>query len=249
MLEHRAEKAKRARFRQIKVLHQDYSSWKINHNKLAAAEDFSVIQTMIASISTSKRHKGFLQLSLDASRRLSAFLSITLKVPVQRGSLLVNQRGDVSSRICGGQHHLRNWLHYKDEQSRSSKISRQTDREKKRKKKYRQKVGRINWCRDECAHAGLCVVFLFALNVRLFSAQLRGGDVVTMMCADSSRIYIILTAHSAFYNQRNHHHHQTAPQIISVISVVAPDWSCALRIAASRAVGGQHDPNISAQTL
>ncbi len=83
MLEHRAEKAKRPRFRRIKVLHQDYSSWKINHNKLAAAEDFSLILTTIASISTSKRHKGFLQLSLDASRRLSAFLSITLKVAVE----------------------------------------------------------------------------------------------------------------------------------------------------------------------
>lgn len=83
MLEHRAEKAKRPRFRQIKVLHQDYSSWKINHNKLAAAEDFALILTTIASISTSKRNKGFLQLSLDASRRLSASLSITLKVAVE----------------------------------------------------------------------------------------------------------------------------------------------------------------------
>lgn len=95
MLEHGAESAQRPRFRQIKVLHQDYSSWKINHNKLAAAEDFSLILTTIASISTSKQHKGFLQLSLDASRRLSAFLSITLKVAVERGSLLGNQWGDV----------------------------------------------------------------------------------------------------------------------------------------------------------
>lgn len=72
VLEHSAaKKAERPRFRQIKVLHQDYSSWKINHNKLAAAEDFSLIPATIASISTSKRHKGFLQLSLDASRRLS----------------------------------------------------------------------------------------------------------------------------------------------------------------------------------
>lgn len=51
---------------------------------MAAAEDFSLILTMIASISTSKRQKGFLQLSLDASRRLYAFLSITLKVAVER---------------------------------------------------------------------------------------------------------------------------------------------------------------------
>lgn len=87
MLEHRAESAQRPRFRQIKVLHQDYSSWKINHNKLAAAEDFSLILTTIASISTSKRHWGFLQLSLDASRRLSAFLSITLKVGVGVGGV------------------------------------------------------------------------------------------------------------------------------------------------------------------
>lgn len=83
MLEHRAEKVNRPRFREIKVLHQDYSSWKINHNKLAAAEDFSLILTTIASISTSKQHKGFLQLSLDASRRLSAFLSIALKVALE----------------------------------------------------------------------------------------------------------------------------------------------------------------------
>lgn len=38
---------------------------------------------MIASISTSKPHKGFPQLSSDASRRLSPFLSITLKVVLE----------------------------------------------------------------------------------------------------------------------------------------------------------------------
>lgn len=83
----------------------------------------------------------------------------------------MNQQGDVSSRICRGQHHLRNWLHYKDEQSRSSKISRQTDRKKKkngeRNTGKKKKVGRINWCRDECASVGLCVVFLLCvLNVQ-----------------------------------------------------------------------------------
>lgn len=59
--------------------------------------------------------------------------------------------GDVSSTICRGQCHFRNWHPYKDEQSHVFKISRQTE-----KKKDRQKVGRINWCRDECVCVGLC---------------------------------------------------------------------------------------------
>lgn len=149
-------------FSQIKVLHRDYSSWKINHNKLAAEEDFSLILTTIASISTSKRHKGFLQLSLDASRRLSAFLSITLKVAVEgeRDGEFAN----VSNRICGGQYHLSNWHHYKDEKSHTFKISRQTDG---------QKVGKMNWCRDECVCVGLCC-FSIVFSVRLFPAPLSG---------------------------------------------------------------------------
>lgn len=72
--EHGEESARGPRLSRIKDLH--HLSWKIKHNKSSAAEDSSLIPAMIASISTSKREKGFLQLSLEAGRRLGASLSV-----------------------------------------------------------------------------------------------------------------------------------------------------------------------------
>lgn len=72
--EHGEGSAQRPRLSRIKDPH--HLSRKIKHNKSSAAEDCPLILAMIESISTSKHEKGFLQLSLDAGRRLGASPSV-----------------------------------------------------------------------------------------------------------------------------------------------------------------------------
>lgn len=204
---------------------------------------------MIASISTSKRQKGFLQLSLDASGRLYAFLSITLKVAVEWET--EKEFVGESAESC-----LQTFPIQSLEVSITFaigiiiKVSRQKTKDRKKKKK----VGRINWCRYEFLCVGLCCFSVAYSERQAFPSTAVGRKLwwcawnhqgFTPFAQSDTIICSILEIQSQkiiliFIKE----HHKLSQS--SVLLRLTPDWSCALRIAASHAVGRQHDPNILA---
>lgn len=158
---------------------------------MAAAEDFSLILAAIASISTSKRHKGFLQLSLDAGRRPSAFLSITLKVARRgRKGVLFERRGirKCHKRICRGQNHLRNWHRHKD--GTAPRVLRTPGQTGGRNE---QKLAA--WIGDECVRGGAVVFPSHIVKQQAFSWR-HCQEKFIMMCVNTSRIFAALSQHT-----------------------------------------------------
>lgn len=123
-----------------------------------------------------------------------------------------------------------------------------------RKRKKGKEVGRINWCRDECGCVGL--FFFFPLCTLVLGTVVRKKKSFNDVHEFIKDLHH-LTTRSAFWRFRIRkiilliiiiiifkQHHKLSQS--SALLHLTPDWSCALRIAASRAVGGQHDPNILA---
>ena len=95
------------------------------------------------------------------------FLSITLEVAVEGETEGEFVEGDVftnvSLSICGGQNHLHNWHHYKDEQSHAFQIARHTGRRRRWQNKLAPRCVLGAW---DCV-----VLLLYILNNRLFPVR------------------------------------------------------------------------------